>query len=353
MLQGKAAGAVTSSAPVPDGENAPARAPAPAPAPALRSDGGQRSPARRPDGSQRRPPGRRGRLPGALALTAIITVAGLLAVLLTRPGATARRHGETIANRPVSPGGVSSSAVARAAAAAWVQQQVSRSAIVSCDPAMCLALQAGGFARSNLLALTPAAADPLGSTVIVATAAVRNQLGQRLASVYAPVVIASFGSGAARVDIRAYAAGSAASYRAALAADVAARRAAGQRLLGNANVTASPAARRDLAAGHADSRLLITLAALAADHDVRIVVFASADPGGSASLPARSAELAVPPGTASAGAYLRSVLAFLQARRAPLLAARTRVTGAGAGSVLRVGFTAPAPLGLLGKRAPA
>jgi len=280
-------------------------------------------------------------------------VAGLLAVLLTRPAATARGHGETLANRAVSPGGVGSSAVARAAAAAWVRQQVSRSAVVSCDPAMCLALQAGGFPQSSLLTLTPAAADPLGSTVIIATAAVRNQLGQRLASVYAPVVIASFGSGAARVDIRAYAADSAAAYRAALAADVAGRQAEGRRLMGNPNVAASPAARRDLAAGRADSRLLITLAALAAGRDVRIVAFTGADPGADALLPARYAELAVPPGTANAGAYLRSVLAFLQARRAPLLAARTRVTGAGAASVLRIGFWAPAQLGLLGKRAPA
>ena len=225
--------------------------------------------------------------------------------------------------------------------------------MVSCDPAMCLALQAGGFPQSSLLTLTPAAADPLGSTVIIATAAVRNQLGQRLASVYAPVVIASFGSGAARVDIRAYAADSAAAYRAALAADVAGRQAEGRRLMGNPNVAASPAARRDLAAGRADSRLLITLAALAAGRDVRIVAFTGADPGADALLPARYAELAVPPGTANAGAYLRSVLAFLQARRAPLLAARTRVTGAGAASVLRIGFWAPAQLGLLGKRAPA
>ena len=140
---------------------------------------------------------------------------------------------------------------------------------MSCDPVMCLALRDGGFPASSLMPLGSAAADPLGSSVIVETAALRNQFGPRLASVYAPVVIASFGSGAARVDVRAYAAGSASDYRAALAADAAARRAAGRRLLGSPHIAAAAAARRELAAGRVDSRLLITLATLAAGQDVR------------------------------------------------------------------------------------
>jgi len=299
------------------------------------------------------PAGRRALLPGVLALTAILTVAGLLTVVRTRPAVATRPHDGTAASRAVSPGGIGSSGAARAAAAAWVRQQVSRSVIVSCDPAMCLALRAGGFPGSSLLPLTPAAADPLGSTVIVATAALRNQLGPRLASVYAPVVIASFGSGAARVDIRAYAAGSAASYRAALAADLAARRAAGRRLAASADIAATGAARRDLAAGQVDSRLLLMLAALAARRHLSILAFGDGNPGGDARLPLRSAEIAVPGGTKDPGSYLRSVLAALRAPRLPLLAARTRVTGAGAAALLQIGFLAPTPLGLLRMRAPA
>jgi hypothetical protein len=273
-----------------------------------------------------------------------------LAVARSRPAAAPHHQGDVTASQAVSPGGIGPAAVARSAAAAWVEQQVGQAAVVACDPAMCLALHAGGFARPNLLALTSAAAFPLGSTVIVATAAVRNQLGPRLASVYAPVVIASFGSGAARVDVRAYAAGSAASYREALAADFAARRAAGRQLLRNSRVAVSAAARRDLAAGYVDSRLLITLAGLAAGRAVRVVSFADADPGGDPLLPARSAELAVPPGAANAGGYLPSVLAFLRARHAPMLAPRVRVTGAGAAGVLQVSFPAPTPLGLLERK---
>ncbi len=288
---------------------------------------------------------------GALALSAVIAVAGLLAVLLNRPAATTRGHGEITANRAVSPGGVGSSAVARAAAVAWVEQQVSRTAIMACDPAMCIALQAGGFPSANLLSLSPAAADPLGSTVIVATAALQNQFGPRLRTVYAPVVIASFGSGASRVDIRAYAAGSAASYRAALAADVVQRRTAGQQLLSSPHVTVSAAARRDLATGNVDSRLLITLSALAAGHDLRIAAFGAPDPGGNAKLPLRAADLAIPRAVSDPAAYLESVLTILRAQHSPLFAARTRVTGAGAAAVLQIGFSAPTPLGLLGKRA--
>jgi hypothetical protein len=290
----------------------------------------------------------------AIALIlAVVVAAGIsLAVTRTRPGAGPGARGEATASRAVSPGGIGSAAVARAAAAAWVGAQVSRSAVVACDPPMCLALQGRGFPAASLMQLSSAAAYPLGATVIIATAAVRNQFGARLAAVYAPVVIASFGRGQARVDVRAYAAGSAESYRAALAADFAARQAAGQRLLGSAHIAAAAAARRDLAAGAVDSRLLITLATLAARQDVRIVTFGSADPHGDAQLPLRSAELAMPRGarsggTAASAAYLQSVLAFLRAQLPPELAARIRLVRAGGAAVLQIGFAAPTPLGLL------
>jgi hypothetical protein len=48
----------------------------------------------------------------------------------------------------------------------------------------------------------PTSTDPLGSDLVIATAAIRAQFGARLASVYAPAIIASFGSGNARIDIR-------------------------------------------------------------------------------------------------------------------------------------------------------
>jgi hypothetical protein len=214
---------------------------------------------------------------------------------------------------------------------------------------MCTALQAAGIPPSNLLALSSAAADPLGSTVIVATPALRSQFGARLATVYAPGVIAGFGSGASRVDIRATGPDGAAAYRAAMAADLTARRATGKVLLGNSRITASAAARRDLAAGSVDSRLLITLATLAAGQYVRIAAFGDAAPGAALDMPLRSAELTIPPLARNPGAYLPSVLVFLRAQNAPFRAASARVTGAGSKAVLQIEFSAPSPLGLLGK----
>lgn len=149
-------------------------------------------------------------------------------------------------------------------AAAWVAAQVSPAAAVSCDPQACRALQRHGFPAGELEVLRGPKSSPLGSDVIVATAAVRRELGGRLTARYAPVVVARFGSGAARVDIRAVAPQGAAAYRSALQADRAARRAAGAQLLHSRRVLVSAAARRQLSAGLVDSRLMITVAALAA-----------------------------------------------------------------------------------------
>jgi hypothetical protein len=121
----------------------------------------------------------------------------------------------------------------------------------------------------------------------------------------------------------------------------------------SADVAATGAARRDLAAGHVDARLLTTLAALATRHHLRILAFGDAEPGGGARLRVRSAELAIRGGRPDPAARLRSVIAALRAPRLPLLAARTRVTRAGAAALLQIGFLAPTPLGLLRMRAPA
>jgi hypothetical protein len=59
-------------------------------------------------------------------------------------------------------------------------------------------------------------------------------------------------------------------------------------------------------------------------------------------------DLAVPDGT-DASAYLAAAQSFLRAQRAPYLASTIEVTRLGDGSqVLRVGFSAPSPLGILG-----
>jgi hypothetical protein len=124
-----------------------------------------------------------------------------------------------------------------------VAGQVSGGAVLACDPAMCAALAQRGVPAGNLLVLGPGAGDPLGSAVVVETAAVRNIFGARLASVYAPEVLASFGTGAARIDARLVAPDGTAAYRRALAADIRTRQAAGAQLLRAPRITVTPSAR--------------------------------------------------------------------------------------------------------------
>jgi glycosyltransferase involved in cell wall biosynthesis len=239
-------------------------------------------------------------------------------------------------------------------AAAWVAGEVSRAATVSCDRLMCQALEARHVPAASLLELKPGSADPLRSSIIVATAAARGMLGSRLVS-DAPAVIASFGSGSARIDIRAIAPRGAAAYSSALRADMLARKTAGTELSQSPRITMSPAARRQLADGRVDARLLITIASLAAREPLSVVSFGDRGPGVSRGIPFRSADLAAPAGMASAQqkAELRWMSLFLRAQRAPYLAAHVRTLRlAGSKNGLRVDFAAPYPLGLLSPPSP-
>jgi hypothetical protein len=194
----------------------------------------------------------------------------------------------------------------------------------------------------RLLVLGSSATDPLGSDVVVATQAVRDMLGARLETVYAPLIIASFGSGAGRIDVRAVAADGAAAYQASLAADWRARIAAGRQLARNRHISVSASARTALDGGEVDSRLLVTLAAVASGQPVRIVTFDDPSPGASAAVPFRGAEITLPRG--EPGGRLRSVLGFFDVQRPPFVPLLARIDG---NSVLRVEYAAPCPLGLL------
>jgi tetratricopeptide (TPR) repeat protein len=278
---------------------------------------------------------------------------GLLALAVTEIFTTLTSAG---AASPAPPPAVASgpSAIAGLQAAAWVAGQISHSAVVSCDPAMCSELETRGVPAGDLLMLGPGspegplADDPLGSDVVVATRAVRSEFGSRLADVYAPVVLAAFGSGGARIEIRAVAAGGAAAYRDALAADLAARRQASAQLLRNPDISASAAARGPLSEGSVDSRLLVTLAVLAGlrlAHPLRVISFGQPAPGASAGVPLRSAEIA--------GPATQALLTFLRAQQAPYLAAVIRVIRLDGGqTAVRIGFAGPSPLGLLATASP-
>jgi hypothetical protein len=236
----------------------------------------------------------------------------------------------------------------RAQAAGWIARQLSAGATVGCDPQMCSALRAAGLQRSRLLVLHPPAADQLGAEIVVATLVVRDQFGPRLASVYAPEVIASFGSGPARIEVRYAAPGGTHSFEASQTADRGARVAAGQQLLRNQRIRTSKAARTALAEGSVDPRLLVTLAALAAQpvaaqQPVSVVAFGDSSPG-AADVPLRDAEIGS--GSQASG---QAMLSFLLAQQPPYQPAQARLVRQPDGQyLLDVRFDAPSPLGLSG-----
>ena len=80
----------------------------------------------------------------------------------------------------------------------------------------------------------------------------------------APAVIARFGSGNVRIEVREIVPGGAAAYFSSLSKDIQDRRASGISLLENPRITVSAAARGQLRAGQVDSRLLVVIAGLAA-----------------------------------------------------------------------------------------
>ena len=269
-------------------------------------------------------------------------MAVFLAFEATNGSAASRSASPAAPVRPGVPGPVTQAADVRNQAAAWVAGQISAGAIVACDPAMCSALVQHGIPAANLLVLGPESADPLGSSVVLATAAVRNMFGTRLVTVYAPQTLASFGTGQARIDVRAMAPDGAAAYRGALAADLRARRAAGAQLLANPRIVLPPAARSELAAGEVDARLLIILAAMAVNGPVHVLAFGDRGPGASMGTPLRSVRIV------ATGASAPAMLAFVRAQRPPYLPAQSGLSPApGGGTELTVAFTAPSPLDLL------
>ena len=208
-------------------------------------------------------------------------------------------------------------AAARTKAITWILQQVSRAAVVSCDPQVCRDLVSGGFPSANLLTLGPTSNDPLGSALVVATGPIRAQFGGRLVSVYAPALIASFGSGNARIDIRLVYPGGAARYSAVEQAALRARKTAGAQLLANSQIGASATARAQLLSGDIDPRLPLLLAMIAESHPVHIADFVDQSPGGGPASLLRSVDLAAVDNAAhlTRAAYVGWMQSFIGAQR--------------------------------------
>lgn len=290
--------------------------------------------------SPRPPTSRRQR--GVLVLSAIAAMAlgALVTLVFTQPDRKAAPTAEqSEAAPPSTPDQLQIAAATRGRTAAWIKDQVLPGTDIACDTLMCNALTAAGVPAASLQILTQAAQDPLGSTIVVATPGVRNQFGSRLNSVYAPLLLASFGSGAERIDVWYLAPGGSADFKATLASDRSGRIAEGQQLLANKNIQATQASRDELLAGNVDPRLLITLSALAGEMPVRLVAFDDSSPG--ASVPLRGAEIG-----ASASAGLAAMLSFLSVQRSQFKPSHYgEVKIAGGQSVVTVQYDAPGWMG--------
>jgi hypothetical protein len=290
----------------------------------------------------------RGRVTSALILAAVLFCGGTVAVALAR--GTIAGKGAANGGQPPGDAAIAAAAASRTEATAWMARQVAPAAIVACDPQMCAVLQSKGVPAARLLVLRAGNAGPLGSDVIVSTAAVREELGSRLTSVYAPVALATFGSGSAQVAVRVVAADGSAAYLRSLHADVTARRAAGALLLRNPHVRVLPAGRRELAAGQVDARLLSAIGTLATPYHVDIIGFGAPAAGASRGVPLRSADISSAPARRGhAAATFNAVKKFLLAQQAPFRPTQVTIVRLASGqTVLHVEFTAPSPLGLLG-----
>jgi hypothetical protein len=264
----------------------------------------------------------------AVVLGAIVVLAGAVGVTLAAVAVTRSRPAPA------------SAAANQAQAADWVAQQVSPGTVVSCDPATCGQLRRDGFPVGRLMTLSPVTQNPLASGVVIGTAAVREEFGSRLAAIYAPLVLAGFGSGTNRVEVRATAPDGVVALEAAVSAQQASARSAGQQLLRNRTVQASPAARRDLLEGLVDARLLANLSVLSSQWPIKLMAFDGAPPGASPAVPLRGVQL-----SATSAAGRSAILAFLHAQRGAYRPAVATVTSDGSGqSVVTARFDAPDPM---------
>jgi len=292
----------------------------------------------------------------AVALTAVVQLTGTSSGQAARVpasgragqsrlprGGPARSSGAATAARAQAAAVRAQAVAARTQAAAWIAGQVGDDETIACDPSVCTALAAHGVASSRLLSLPPSASGPPGADIVAASPSTHAWL-----SADAPTLLASVGSGASLIEVRAVYPGGAAAYQTALRSDLAARRSAGAQLMHSRRIEVSAQGADQLAAGEVDTRLLVMLAVLASQHSWRVITFGDASPGVPlTAAPYRQVIIAAAAGRGGT-AGLAAALALLRAQRGlyqPAQVTTVRLAGGQAG--LRIDFAAPSPLGLL------
>jgi glucose/arabinose dehydrogenase len=199
-----------------------------------------------------------------------------------------------------------------------------------------------------LLSLPPSASGAPDADIVVASPSAHAWL-----SADAPTLLASVGSGASAIEVRAVSAGGAAAYQAALRSDLADRRSAGTQLLHSRRLEVSAQGAGQLATGEVDTRLMVTLAVLASQHPWRVAAFGDGSPGVPLTeAPYRQVIIAAA-GGGGRTAGLAAALTFLRAQQGLYQPAQvTTVRLADGQPGLRIDFAAPSPLGLLAGSTP-
>jgi hypothetical protein len=203
-----------------------------------------------------------------------------------------------------------------------------------------------GFPSASLLRLGPQSNDPLGSDLVVDTATVRAQFHDRLASVYAPAIIAAFGSGNARIEIRLNFPGGATAYRAVQQKYARARKTIDAQLLTNNRITLSAKAKTQLRSGEIDPRLPELIALVVHFHPLQIMDFGNQSPGGGPASLLRSMDLATAnlPAHLTPSAYINWMRSFIKVQRSQYHPALSLVTLSTGQTMLRIAYLAPSLL---------
>lgn len=276
---------------------------------------------------------------GAWRLVTLLVILAIVGAAATGFANAASRGTRTASVGNAGPHGADATS-SQAQAAAWIADQVSSDTVIACYTAMCDVLQEQGVAADRLMPLQPGSVGPIDASVIVTSPSTSSQV----TDAYAPALIASFGSGGSRIEIRAVVRGGAVAYQSALRADLSARKSAGSQLLGNSRIKFSPADAARLAAGEVDSRLLATLAALSSQFTLKVVAFGDSAPG---TLPLFR-QVTVATGGGNGTARLAAALAMVNAQESPYQPAHSAIVHPGTGeATLTIEFALPGPLGLL------
>jgi hypothetical protein len=283
-----------------------------------------------------------------VAFIVVLVVVALTVLELSRPvsqpGNSHGASGSSSGNGSRSNRALATAQAVRSTTAAWVTQQISASDVIACDPLMCSALESDGVAASRLMTVQATTPDPLGADVVVATSSVRSQFGQALVSEYAPQLVASFGSGASRIDVRAVAPDGAAAFNSAERLDLTQRQAAGAQLIRNDKLIGEKDAAA-IRAGQVDSRVLVTLAFLLSQRPVDVGSFEDTAPGA----PVLYREVTVVDAPGQVGpAALQADLSQVRTQATAFRPAHASIVQLANGqTALRIQFGAPDPPGLL------